>query len=105
MTGRILKEIPCKYERGQNMKSDYSAHASKWPDRVVQADFHYYHCETQMLNGFSSLTWFWGEKSLCLVRVLFFPLIQVVVPSAPEAFVAQDFSQQLLLVHYVCCFN
>lgn len=99
MTGRIFKEIPCKYERGQSMKSDYSAQVVKWPDRVVQAYFQYYHCETQILNGFSSLTWLWGEKSLCPVCVLF-PLMQV-VPSALEAFVAQDFPQQLL-VYYVC---
>lgn len=48
MTGRIFKEIPCKYERGQSMKSDYSAQAIKWPDRVVQAYFQYYHCETDI---------------------------------------------------------
>lgn len=85
------------------MKSeDYCALAVKWPDQVVQADFQYHHCEIQMLKGFSSLTWFWGERSLCLMRVLF-PLMQV-VPSALEAFAAQDFSYQLL-VHCVCFIN
>lgn len=88
MTGRIIKEFPYKYERGQSMKSDYFAQAIKWPDRVVQANFQYYHCEKQ-LNGFSSLTRFWGKRSLCPAHVLF-PLIQV-VPSALEVFVAQDF--------------
>lgn len=85
------------------MKSeDYRAQAIKQPDRGVQAYFQYYHCETQMLKGFSSLTWFWGERSLCPVHILF-PLMQV-VPSALEAFAAQDFSYQLL-VHYVCFIN
>ena len=71
MTDKIIKEIPCEYEEGQSMKSDHSAQAIKWPERVLQADFRYHRCETQMLNGFSSLTWFWRERTLCPMCVLF----------------------------------
>lgn len=72
------------------MKSDHFAQAIKWPERVLKAEFQYHCCETQMLNGFSSLTWFWRERSLCLMCVLF--LLMQVVPFALEAFAAQEFS-------------
>ena len=76
--------------KGITVRNLKVAQAIKWPDQVVQADFQYHHCETQMLDGFSSLTWFWGERSLCPMCVLFH-LMQV-VSCALEAFTAQDFS-------------
>lgn len=48
MTDKIFKEIHCEYEEGQSMKSDHSAQAIKWPERVLQADFQYHRCETDI---------------------------------------------------------